>query len=160
MKTTFFSLLAATILAGACNNSSQKTTDKTSAEDTTKSSKTYNAGITTSCFTGITGKDTVHLKIDMANKVVKGELSYKRFEKDNNTGTIAGTMKGDTLLADYTFMSEGKQSVRQVVFLIKDTAAIEGYGEVEERNNKMVFKNISQIPFEKGQRLHKVPCVY
>ncbi len=69
-------------------------------------------------------------------------------------------MKGDTLLADYTFMSEGKQSVRQVVFLIKDTAAIEGYGDVEERNNKMVFKNISQIPFEKGQRLHKVPCVY
>ncbi len=90
--------------------------------------------------------------------VATGRLSYKFHEKDNNTGDLEGQLHGDTLLADYKFMSEGIQSTRQVIFLIKDNTAIEGYGNLEERSGKMVFKNQEEIIFGKGLILKKVPC--
>nr|GFC68635.1 hypothetical protein [Tanacetum cinerariifolium] len=37
-------------------------------------------------------------------------------------------MHGDTLVADYTFQSEGTTSIRQVVFLRRDIGFIEGFG--------------------------------
>ncbi len=73
--------------------------------------------------------------------LVTGELVYDYFEKDKNTGTIKGEMKGDTLFAEYIFMSEGINSVREVAFLQKGDDLIEGYGDVEEQTAKIVFKN-------------------
>ncbi len=55
-------------------------------------------------------------------------------------------------------MSEGKESVRQVIFLIKDNIAVEGYGNMEENNGKMIFKNQKEIVFGKGLILKKVEC--
>ena len=57
-------------------------------------------------------------------------------------------------------MSEGTQSVRQVVFLIKGETAIEGYGDIEEKDGKMVFKNLSSVVFGKGVILKKEDCNY
>ena len=67
-------------------------------------------------------------------------------------------MNGDTLLADYKFMSEGKLSTRQVIFLIQGDDAIEGYGNSEEKDGKMVFKNINEVVFGKGLILKKAEC--
>ena len=77
------------------------------------------------------------MKVEVFENVVTGTLSYKFYQKDSNKGEFEGTLKGDTLLADYTFMSEGTQSVRQVVFLIKGETAIEGYGDIEEKDSKL-----------------------
>ncbi|GAB2818382.1 hypothetical protein [Ferruginibacter profundus] len=55
-------------------------------------------------------------------------------------------------------MSEGKTSTRQVIFLIKDSIATEGYGAMEEKNGAMVFKNTGAVVFEKGIRLKKIAC--
>jgi hypothetical protein len=46
------------------------------------------------------------MKIDKDLSVV-GNLCYRFFEKDKNDGTVIGKLQGDTLIADYTFMSEG-----------------------------------------------------
>ena len=90
--------------------------------------------------------------------VVTGKLSYKFYEKDSNIGEFKGQLKGDTLLADYKFMSEGQVSTRQVIFLIKNNVAKEGYGDMEEKNGKMVFKNRKSISFATGLILNKVEC--
>jgi len=110
-----------------------------------------------SCYESSSSKDTVFLSVFGSSKVITGALNYHYNEKDNNNGTIRGFMHGDTLIADYIFMSEGKASVRQVVFLKQGNDFIEGYGDAEERDGKMVFKDMNTISFT-GLALHMVDC--
>ena len=112
------------------------------------------------CYRYATASDTITLKVEKFPNVVTGLLNYTLKEKDRNHGEIDGVLHGDTLVADYSFMSEGTRSVRQVVFLIKDDVATEGYGAMSEKDGKMVFDNINSVDFSKGNRLNKVDCDY
>lgn len=156
MKTR--SVISFLLVAVACNNTRQTTTDDTAAADGDTARATIQVPVT-GCYAHVSARDTVRLKVEVFPNVVTGTLSYNFFEKDRNTGEIEGRLMGDTLLADYNFMSEGKRSVRQVVFLIRDGVAIEGYGASEEKDGKMVFKDLKQIDFSKGMKLSKVSCV-
>ena len=111
-----------------------------------------------SCYTYIKNRDTAKLTLITTGIVSTGELAYKWFEKDRNMGSIEGEMRGDTLVADYTFNSEGKQSVRQVVFLKKGNQFLEGFGEVEEKDGKMQFKDLKRVDFSKPIVFEKVAC--
>ncbi len=71
---------------------------------------------------------------------------------------VPGSMKGDTLFAAYTFMSEGTESIREVVFLKTANDFVEGYGDVEEKNDKMIFKNKSGLNFNNNLILKNVAC--
>ena len=111
------------------------------------------------CYLGILKKDTVSMSLNIkGNQVSSGELSYEFFEKDKNEGTFIGEMKGDTLFGDYTFMSEGVSSVRQIAFLKKGNTYIVGYGDVEESNGKLIFKNTKQLKFGEKIVLSKTDC--
>lgn len=70
------------------------------------------------CYKFANAADTITLKVETFPNVVTGLLNYTLKEKDKNRGEIEGVMRGDTLVADYSFMSEGTRSVRQVKFLI------------------------------------------
>jgi hypothetical protein len=111
------------------------------------------------CYSSIANNDTVVMQLNInVNNEVNGNLTYKPYQKDKNEGTIVGNIKGDTLIADYTFMSEGKSSVREVVFLKKDTKFIQGYGDVLTTNEKTVFKDKSQLKFDGIYILNEVEC--
>ncbi|MBW7839690.1 MAG: hypothetical protein H3C36_08655 [Chitinophagaceae bacterium] len=110
------------------------------------------------CYTGIIGKDTIFLKTEKFPNVVTGILEYKFFEKDNSKGDLDGVMRGDTLIAEYSFSSEGVRSIRQVAFLLQGDVAIEGYGELEEKEGKMIFKNTHSLKFDKAVPLRKTTC--
>jgi len=69
----------------------------------------------TACYRYAANKDTILLRIRTTGTKVNGTLVYNLFEKDKNTGTIEGELKGRTITADYTFMSEGVTSMRKVV---------------------------------------------
>lgn len=60
-----------------------------------------------------------------------GTLDIKNFEKDSSTGTLEGTYKNGVLLADYTFQSEGTESVGWVAFKKVADGFIRGYGNVD-----------------------------
>jgi len=113
----------------------------------------------TSCYRHVRAKDTVTLKVEKFPNVVTGSLVYALHEKDRNEGTLDGVFSGDTLIANYTFLSEGTTSMRQVVFLIENDIATEGYGEMKAEKEKMIFKNISETDFTKGLKLQKVSCI-
>ncbi len=49
-------------------------------------------------------------------------------------------MTGELLIADYSYNSEGIQSVRQIAFKKTGKTFIEGYGETETKNGKTIFK--------------------
>lgn len=150
----FTCLLGITATIASCNNNADTTT-ATIVQDTTKQDTGNPAENkvmvpVSGCYSWIKGKDTVLLKMDKFPNVVTGILSYHFHEKDSNNGDIDGKLHNDTLIADYKFMSEGKPSVRQVAFLIQDSAVTEGYGPQEMQDDKMVFKNVSAIDFKKG----------
>lgn len=156
MKSVFY-LAVFAILFSSCGAEPEKdTTEGVPQTDDTTEMKIQVP--TSACYTLANSNDTIFLKVERFPNVVTGILNYSLKEKDKNTGDIDGVLRGDTLVADYTFMSEGTRSVRQVVFLLKDNEAIEGYGDMKEEAGKMVFTNISAIDFSKGTKLPKADC--
>lgn len=111
------------------------------------------------CYESISGKDTILLKIEKFPNVVTGVLKYNFYQKDKNAGTIEGKFEGDKLFALYTYKSEGNPSVREVAFLFKNNTVIEGFGELEEKNGILTFKNKESILFSKGIRFSIIDCV-
>lgn len=149
-KTPFLFVLIITI---ACNNGKQST--KTGTTNTDEMKVMIPAQ---TCYTGYLMKDTILLKVERFPNVVTGVLEYRFYEKDRSKGELDGKIYGDTLVANYTFSSEGKKSIRQVAFLLKNDLAIEGLGEMEDRNGKMIFKNLNEIKFDGILTLHKTNC--
>lgn len=110
------------------------------------------------CYSYEGAKDTIHLWMTQEGEVLRGELEYDLFEKDRNQGSISGKRINDLIIADYTFSSEGMESVREVAFKITDAGLVEGYGEVEERGNKMSFKDPKNLRFDDARVLVPVQC--
>jgi hypothetical protein len=141
MKKLLYSLIFVVVIANSCNNSNSTKID----------------GVAT-CYSYNKNKDYVMLKITIIDNKVTGDLVYEYYEKDKNSGKINGVIKGDTLFADYTFMSEGLTSLREVAFLIKQNELVEGYGAVEEKEGKTIFKDKSTLEFNNTMVLKKIEC--
>ncbi len=111
-----------------------------------------------SCYQMIKGRDTIRLSLAMNANNANGELVYALDGKDRNQGTFSGMFIGDTLFADYTFNSEGTQSVRETVFLRRNDGLIQGFGEMVENGNKQSFANPGKISFDENLVLAKTEC--
>ena len=135
----------------SCNSEEKKPTE-TAGTPAQKKEDTH------ACYEGIHGRDTLLLELHRDGETISGQLQYYIFEKDGNTGTLHGLEKGDTLLAYYTFRAEGRESIRQVAFLHKDSSLYEGYGEMAEENGRMVFKKDKPLNFPLERPLKKVNC--
>jgi len=110
------------------------------------------------CYLFVQGRDSIKLSVLRVNGRVKGGLQFKFYEKDKSYGTIDGEMKGDTLLADYSFTSEGMLSHREVAFLERDGSFILGSGEIENSGTTDVFKDHAAIEFSDGVILRNTDC--
>lgn len=142
------------LLVTACTHSSH---DKQEGQTFVEENAETAAG--SSCYLYATDKDTVYLVLDApVGDAITGELSYDFFERDGNVGFIEGRVSGDTLIADYTFLSEGMVSVREVGFLLGENQVMEGYGDVEEVNGRMVFWHKDSLDFSNGLVMPQVPC--
>jgi hypothetical protein len=110
------------------------------------------------CYASFRNKDVVLLSFTQMDSLITGDLAYSYYEKDRNKGTIKGVMRGDTIIADYNFESEGIMSVREVVFLKKDDNLVEGFGDVVDDRGKMIYKNRASLAFDNSLVLKKVNC--
>lgn len=147
----------------ACNNDSKMATSKDSTSATTSVTVQTDPTVaidSPSCYAYQTSNNLVMLKLNKISPAVSGELTYDFMGKDKNEGTISGTMRGDTLYAHYNFMSEGKQSVRQVAFLRKGDAFVEGHGDSHQKGDSMVFSSRDSLNFNGTIVLKEVPCTY
>lgn len=149
MTRIHFFLVAVGALATSCNTPSTK-----NAEVETPSK----AAQTTNCYRAVVNQDTITMRLTTADSLVTGDLAYHFHEKDRNEGTIQGRLTGDLLIADYSFQSEGVVSIRQVAFRKKEGGFVEGYGDTEERDGRMSFKNVQSLDFSHGPMLKEVPC--
>ena len=113
---------------------------------------------TETCYQYTKDSSKITLNIIKDNNIVTGNLTYDYYEKDKNKGTIKGELKSDTLFADYTFMSEGIESVREVVFINTVGGWVEGYGEIDDKDGKVIFKNRNKITFNNSAVLKETAC--
>ena len=110
------------------------------------------------CYVRFDKRDSTYLQLHTKGEQVTGKLDISLYEKDKNSGTVTGLVKGDTILLDYTFQSEGTESVRQVAYLQKDGKLIEGFADVQEQDGKTVFKSLSSLKFDGSVVLEQAEC--
>lgn len=137
-----------------CKNKEQKIENSNAspqevAEETTT---TLNMG----CYIFDDGKNAVSLEITENGTEIKGNLTYALSEKDKNSGNFTGELKDGILIANYTFQSEGIESIRQVAFKVVGDKLIEGYGELN--NDGTTFKDQKNINFISKMPLTKTDC--
>ena len=143
--------------AGTTVNGNDTTSHSASVKDRSEAVSGF-TGHTRICYANFRNQDTVLLSFTRNDTAINGELIYQFFQKDRNTGIINGTVKGDTIIADYKFNSEGTTSIRQVVFLKRGDELLEGFGDIEEYDGKMVFRNISSLVFDSSMVFSLTDC--
>jgi len=156
MKNILF--FAGMLLLIACGNTdnSASTTGETTHANTNDTIVTTAPIVLTGCYQMTMRRDSGWLNITVNDTVVTGDLNYNLYEKDKNTGIIKGVVRDNMIYADYTFQSEGTTSVREVIFKISDDTLIQAFGDLTEKNGKIVFTNtndlqyINSSPFIKG----------
>ena len=154
MKIQFVITLFSVLMFSSCKKDVDETLDFPIVEEEIVVEK-----FKTICYQGIIKQDTINLTLKIKDdQDASGELSYLFFEKDKNNGIVLGKMFGDTLKANYTFTSEGKESNREIVFLRKGKIMIEAYGDVEEIEGKTVFKDPKKLYFDSATVLSEVDC--
>lgn len=148
----------ATIIVSSCKNENKREEFEVIAPEEADIMQSDVNSPEIGCYRYVSKKDTVLLQMEKMNDEVAGTLSYNYFEKDKNDGVFEGKMVGDTLFADYTFGSEGSVSVREVMFVKKENKLVEGYGEVEEVEGKIKFKDNTKFTFNEAMALEEINC--
>ncbi|MDR2272113.1 MAG: hypothetical protein LBF27_14500 [Sphingobacterium sp.] len=138
--------LSLLIFATACQQNGKNKADQTQMGSDTVSVAVTSAANAT--YQYLKNGDTISLTIAIDGNKVHGDLSYNWKEKDRNRGHIDGILKDSILLADYSFSSEGQESVRQVAFKLRKDRAVEGYGEMEEKSGKMSFVAPDKLTYD------------
>ncbi|MBD0260004.1 MAG: hypothetical protein ICV83_30160 [Cytophagales bacterium] len=100
------------------------------------------------CFTWSIGENTATAHLEIVGSQVKGTLEFDYAEKDDSQGKLNGTLNNDIIMAEYTFVSEGQESVMEVVFKLQGNKLIQGYAEMEEQGGKLVFKDGVKLSFQ------------
>lgn len=155
MKIQQFLCIVLAALA-SCNQASEtKTTKKDSIVEEEVKIMVPEGG----CYAYMKNGDSIWLKVELFPNVATGVLTYHLSGKDKNVGTFDGRLLGDTLVADYTFRSEGKVTVRQIVFKLSATQAREAYGKMRDYEGKMIYDDLTSVDFTKGLILDSVSCI-
>eukprot|EP01132_Coremiostelium_polycephalum_P014348 gene14348-17433_t len=155
MKTYILLFVLLTGFLTACQNTTP--TSKKADSVITAENKTVSK-LEKECYLYASGKDTIAMTLRKNGDQLSGDLLYSLFEKDRNYGTITGKMKGDSLFIHYIFDAEGMHSARELIFLKKGNQLLEGFGDVQEKNGEMVFKDPRKIQFNNSIVLQKGNC--
>lgn len=134
----------------ACQSTENKTSETPSVKVTSE---------IPGCYRSVFGKDSASLALIKKEDSISGNLNYHWFQKDNNSGYFSGTLQDSLLTGFYNFYSEGKYSVRQVVFKVKSDTLLEGYGAINMKNDTAFFKKIDHLQFLADRPLVKTECL-
>ncbi len=112
------------------------------------------------CYVARIDQDVYTMNIQNENgETVSGTLDFDNFEKDSSSGVFTGTYKDGILLGDYSFRSEGMDSLMQVIFKKLGDDFVRGYGEVNQEGNS--FLDPTQVEYDSSSPLSlfkKEPC--
>jgi hypothetical protein len=123
-RITLFSIASLFILGCSSNSNKSAKTDTIIAGDTLAKAKdtprTNNTQTVSSlCFLRIDGKnkpDSTSIELVIKGDQVSGQMNWLPYQKDSRKGTLAGTIKGDTIQAKWSFMQEGMKDTLNLKF--------------------------------------------
>lgn len=127
-------------------------------ENNTKKEENNKTQFTAGCYGYAEDGTSITFRITRIDPLVQGTLIYDWAEKDRNSGSFEGILENGKIIGTYTFLSEGIQSTREVVFKIKENELVEGYGEVTSMGNKVTFNDKSTLDFSKSLPLTLGEC--
>lgn len=110
------------------------------------------------CYEMTIKQDTASMELTVRDTIVTGKLIYAWNEKDGNIGSLNGVLRGDLIFAEYTFESEGTTSTRELIFRLEDSLLQQAVGELDQKNNKIVYKDPDQLDFNTMPPFMKIPC--
>ena len=139
----------------SCKNKEEKP-DDTMMEEPTKDEMEMTPTLEKGCYIYNENGSMVNLEIIKTDNPVEANLTYAYAEKDKNTGTFKGEFNENKLIGTYTFQSEGKESKRQVAFMLKENKLVEGYGELNEDGT--MFKDVNSVNYSSTMPLTKKDC--
>ena len=98
------------------------------------------------CYEAKLGKDLYSLAIlSQAGEAFEGTLRFKNYQKDSSSGPYKGTYIDGILFGEYSFQSEGMDSVIQVLFKKSADGFIRGYGKMNAAGDR--FANLNGITY-------------
>jgi hypothetical protein len=135
------------LLAVSCGPADHKRATETTRDSTEDKQVTGLApGSYQYCF--VTADDTAILTLRVSDGGVDGTLLLQYFGKERNDGKLENAyFRKDTLIADYRYWSEIGQSLREVLFLINDDTAREGFGPQADSSGKRIFNSHNEVLF-------------
>lgn len=139
----------------SCKNKEEKP-DDTIMEESVEKEMAMTPTLEKGCYIYSENGSMVNLEITKNDNPVAGNLTYAYAEKDKNTGTFNGQFNDGKLVATYTFQSEGKESKRQIAFMLKDNQLVEGYGDLNEDGT--MFKDVNLVNYSSTMPLTKTDC--
>jgi hypothetical protein len=118
-------------------------------------------GTTSNCYQLIEkGKDVYSCRLDIRatqNPFVKGYFDWSPHQKDGAHGILTnGKLENGLWIADFVYMIEGNVQVEEVYFKRENDKLTQLTGELVEKGNKMVAKNLKKLKPTKV--LKKVDC--
>lgn len=110
------------------------------------------------CYAHFAEEDTLRLSLLTLYPSVSGTMIYDG-GSDHYTGTVTGTMHGDTLLGEYTAGAgeNGSALTAPIAFLRRSDGYAQGGCELVMRDGKFEFERVSALKFGK-EVLKPVPC--
>ncbi len=110
------------------------------------------------CYIATIAKDVYTLEIKSQNEQeVTGTLAYKNFEKDSSSGPFVGTYSSSMLVGDYSFSSEGMNSVRQVAFKKVANGFVQGFGPTKTEGNAETL-DMANLSYDNSPVFVKTAC--
>ena len=156
--------IGALCLTFACKNvSSEKQVPPTPTTETTAATKTEPAKTVPTpesifpekgdyCFLMVDAKDTTEIRFRvLSNDDIRGEMTWRPFQKDGAVGTLTGKMNAANeieFMYDYTI--EGSRQSETKVMKVEANALMAKRGPLVDRkmNGKMVYKNVKTAVYK------------
>jgi len=154
-KWCFFMFL---IILVSCTPAKEKEVTSEATKDSVIAKNNSISSVMPGCYLMISGKDSATMNLSVNGNEVSGDLIYNRFEKDDNKGTFAGKITDSTLEGWYTYQSEGKSSVKQIIFKIAGNTFLEGYGDINLSGDSAYFKYPHTLVFEDKYAYARTDC--
>jgi hypothetical protein len=157
MKYIFYPLFLS-VLVCACGGQDRTASANSAADTAINSTGTYAAASNEpfpplpACYININGEDSMLLRLRnlMGDGEISGDLDFRTKKKEPNNGTFFGKMKGDTLIANYSYLQKGKRKIKEVAFVRHGNEWIEGSGPSAELGGVRRFSDISRIEYRGG----------
>jgi hypothetical protein len=159
MKNLLTAVCAATLMFTACNTApADKKAETTAAAPTAAApaAPAAAAPTATTCYAYYLKKDVSAVQITTDGDKVSGYMDWSPFEKDGGHGFLIGTKSGNMITADWTVMIEGSKNIEQVVFKIDGDKLLRAEGELVEKGDKLVLKDVAKAKYT--DVYNKVDC--